>query len=266
MATTLFRTVTSLATFVGACLLSPLAHAAVTYTPTQEGDVYNNGESVIVNFDNKPSGSSSGLTGVSKWFTYTGVPTGALTSFASFCLEPAVPGSDGLYSVASYQSGNGVSLSYGTLERLFGAALASDALNIAFNANGGLSATSFTTNQAAALQVALWELLIDGVNTAYNHTGSSTDDFGLYEDELDIATATSGNTLAVYNLAQDILDNFYDTSFQGTSVKVWRASSTGTNSQDQVFVTAVPEPTTYALWLGGLGLLATMTRRRLDKR
>ncbi len=95
-------------------------------------------------------------------------------------------------------------------------------------------------NKAAALQIAIWEVIFEKDNKSYNL------------EHGDIHFSASD---AVMNLAQNYLDSLPD-NFDGSGALVLKSNY----KQDMIIPTAVPEPTTIALL--GIGGIATLLRRR----
>ncbi|MBI3349695.1 MAG: PEP-CTERM sorting domain-containing protein [Burkholderiales bacterium] len=121
----------------------------------------------------------------------------------------------------------------------------------------GLFSTSYaglsTSNDKAAFQLAVWELMRE-TSGAYN---ISTGSFHLL--------GADANTAAVTAKASSFLAQAlgYSGVAQYTLTKL-----TNNGLQDLVVaspLTAVPEPESYALFLGGLGAIALIARRRLPR-
>ncbi|MGM9484614.1 PEP-CTERM sorting domain-containing protein [Roseateles sp. NT4] len=149
------------------------------------------------------------------------------SSFAAFCIEP-LEGNSTLaanYSVSSFSGAQATHLS-----ALY---------QVAYGA-------SMNATQQAAFQLAVWEFTQE--TTTF---GTQT---GFFR-----ATAPA----AVLNLADSYLNNALN--FHGqSSYTVYKLSSA--DYQDLVMATAaVPEPETYALFLGGLGIVGLLARRRLPR-
>ncbi|UUX95087.1 PEP-CTERM sorting domain-containing protein [Aquabacterium sp. J223] len=156
-------------------------------------------------------------------------------SFVAFCLERLVP-----VSAAAFGAG----------ETYTASAYTSAAVVNLFNGFYGSALTS--ANSAAAFQLALWELLEDSANTKdlfagnFNLTGY---DFNLSTADFGTATTLATSMLAGTGAASD--------SYQLT---MWDARG----SQDLISAVAapIPEPSTYALMAGGLGIMGYLARRR----
>lgn len=70
-------------------------------------------------------------------------------------------------------------------------------------------------------------------------------------------------TTFVSNFNNMGLESNDSTSFAGNTLDIaWKASSPGDSIRVITAVSAVPEPSTYALMLGGLGLVGFMAARR----
>jgi len=96
---------------------------------------------------------------------------------------------------------------------------------------------------SAAFQLALWEVIADPQSL---NLGS-----GVFQ-------ATSAAT-GVMTQANAMLAGLATAPIGGYSYTVWRSDT----EQDQISVAAIPEPSTYALFLAGLGMLLSIAIRRL---
>lgn len=165
---------------------------------------------------------------------YSYADTGA--SFIAYCIEPNQSnGRAGIARTYNVESFTGVQAQQ--LQGLFSTAYA------------GLS----TYNDKAAFQLAVWELVRETGNTLDVNSGSF---------HISSADAVSGQ---VATLANSFLANAlaYNGVAHYTLTKL-------TNAQAQDLITAtplaaVPEPETYALFLGGLGVIGLLARRRLPR-
>jgi PEP-CTERM motif len=103
--------------------------------------------------------------------------------------------------------------------------------------------------KASALQLAIWEVTYDGGLTGTNNIGTGT-------------FSASGNVAAT-TLAQTYLNNAFGLKQSGTP---YASSVTLLTSLDnpahQNLVTAVPEPSTYALMAACLGVVGLVSRRK----
>jgi hypothetical protein len=111
-----------------------------------------------------------------------------------------------------------------------------------FTAFGSGLATSV---DQAGFQIALWEI-------SYESTGAAYD---VYAGDVTFLNSSG----AALSRASYFLSNLAARS----NVNVWVLES-GTH-QDMVHVTPVPEPSTYALMLAGLGVVGVVSRRRTTK-
>jgi len=109
---------------------------------------------------------------------------------------------------------------------------------------GTVGPSTATTNQnAAAFQLALWEIANDNGNLA---TG--------------LVHTTGTTTLAVVTAAQSLL-TYVGSNTSGPAQYSFRLY-TSADRQDYLVAIPVPEPETYAMFLAGLGLMAVIARRR----
>ena len=165
-------------------------------------------------------------------YTYTDT----LQSFVAYCIEPSQSnGRAGIARVYNVETFSGVQAQQ--LQGLFSTAYA------------GLT----TYNDKAAFQLAVWELVRESgstldVNSGSFHIASS--------DAASGQVATLANSFLVQALAYNGPAHYALTKL--------------TNAQAQDLITAsplaaVPEPETYALFLGGLGVMGLLARRRLPR-
>lgn len=148
-----------------------------------------------------------------------------LTSFEALCLEPLQPLSVGALSVGDGSYDGGTAFNFATINLLYDRYYA-----------GALA----TPIQAAAFQLAIWELAAD---TGANVTSGPN-----------FAVAPNGVT----TLAQQMLDGTAPQTPGLYTLVRW--SSFG--SQDLIQAVPVPEPGTYALMFAGLLGVAAAARKR----
>jgi hypothetical protein len=159
------------------------------------------------------------------------VTDGAATnSFQAFCIDPfqwssSTPGTYTLTSFAPTFDAAHIA----NITKLF---------NYAY-------ATATSNLNAAALQLALWEVANDDGNLA---TGG--------------VKTTSGTNALLISATNALLNNYASASAASLySFSFYKSSS----NQDFVTVSAIPEVSTYAMMLAGLGLIGTIARRRKTK-
>lgn len=162
-------------------------------------------------------------------------------SFEAFCMEleqSVSPGTTVNYSISSYVNDG--------IARLFTAA--------GFNGAKSGSDSVTTVNQRSALQLAVWEIVYDGLGGSFD-TGrfsvvstSTAKALQLARGYLEAAAATvPGRRLQRYSNAysQDLV--------------------TAVEEIDTTAVSAVPEPETALMWLGGVAALLAAARRRKQR-
>ncbi len=115
--------------------------------------------------------------------------------------------------------------------------------------NGG-SAKVDTLDETVAFQLSVWEII--------NETASSLRVSGSNKG---VFFAESGATSNQLSLANGWLDAIGDA--RSSAFSVTRLHSNG--HQDMLTVTAVPEPSTYAMLLAGLGAMGFISRRRASR-
>ena len=162
-------------------------------------------------------------------------------TFESFCMEfdqIVYTGTTVNYTVSSYSND--------AFSRLFAVA--------GFNSADSSHDSVDTVDKKTALQLAVWEALYDGLGGSFS-TGNFT-----------VSSSSSANALT---MAQGYLSAAAAlTSNQYTTTTLYRYSNA--QNQDQITtmgsaavagVSAVPEPETAFLWLGGLAGVAALRRR-----
>lgn len=115
------------------------------------------------------------------------------------------------------------------------------------------SGSAAKKNVSAAIQMAVWEIVNESGTGAYS---LST---GLFQ----MGTTGSVNPSA-RTLAQGYLDNLSSFSATGSHGYRMLTAISPTNNQRQVFLVAVPEPSTWALLIAGFGVVGGAMRRRRE--
>ena len=153
------------------------------------------------------------------------------SSFSAFCVDPFQYSSGGLspYTIGDFSSFFGTRT--GAITQLY---------NNAYE--GTLGTTDANKKNAAAFQLALWELAND------NGILASGD------------VSVTGSTVSwLRPAAQTLLDGIGQHASSSRYNFTFYRSAT---QQDFLVATPVPEPGTYAMFLAGLGLMAGIARRR----
>jgi len=205
------------------------------------------------------SSPSVGHAGGGGEFYATGavVANGSSGSFMTFCLEKDEffsPGSTQYYvklNTGAVEGGNGAA---GTYTGDVGGSSVLDPLSNATawlyteyvkGAAGALTGWAHDATHANAMQQAVWYL----ENEISSVSGLANTWAKLATDAVDGTTGTWTNPGNVYAL------NLYDSYNAATG-------QFSGNHQDQLYITPVPEPETYAMLLAGLGLMGFVARRR----
>jgi len=218
-----FNTVIKAVAAAAAMVLSATSHAAITLGEVSSVDYFNSGATIY---------SHGGSTGLTTW-SLTGVDA------LAFCIQPDV--------VADKTVGYGAGASYSASDEV--KALYETSYRDVVSAGGAYSA-----NNAAAFQLALWEMLDDhnyatGNMKLTNHmTGFDTD--------VDAVTTWAFVMLAKAN---DFVQN------HGVAASYNYTAFSAAGSQGMLTVSAVPEADTWAMMAVGLGLLGLVSRRKADK-
>ncbi len=160
-------------------------------------------------------------------------------SFEAFCMEleqGVTAKSTVSYSIGPYIN-DGIS-------RLFAVA----------GFNGASKGTDFVTTmiQKSALQLAIWEVVYDGVNGSFNSgrfSINSTSDASAFSQARTYLTAAANLKTGQY--ATNLLQRYSSSQYQDLVSTVGLAG-----------VSAIPEPETAFMWLGGVAALVLVRRRR----
>jgi hypothetical protein len=173
----------------------------------------------------------------------TNYATGAMSyvdstgsSFLAYCIEPDVPFAITSKGFKAYTASSFTGTQGTLLEALYSSSFHS--------VNSG--------NQQAAFQLAIWEIM-----------GETSGTLDITQGSFQLKTTSGSN--AVEALATNYLRAAQ--RYQGPALYELTRLSNPTY-QDLVVastVTLVPEPETYALFLGGLGVIGLLARRRLPR-
>jgi len=166
-------------------------------------------------------------------------------SFLAYCIEPAQPNALTSYGAQTYTvdsfTGNQATLLQGLFSSTYGSVQ--------------------SASQQAAFQLAVWEI---------TRETSATLDVSLNAGSFFLRPANSSAAAQQTASTLEALANSYLSaaqSYQGSPLYTLSRLSNATY-QDLVMAvptTAVPEPETYALLLGGLGIVGLVARRRLPR-
>lgn len=163
-------------------------------------------------------------------------------SFLAYCVEPAQPFALTSKGFKTYTAGSFTGSQATLLQSLYSSSFQS----------------VHSGNQQAAFQLAIWEIITETSGSALKITaGANQGSFYL--------TSTDQPSNAVQALATHYLSAAQ--SYNGPALYSLTKLSNATY-QDLVVataVTAVPEPESYALFLGGLGVMGLLARRRLPR-
>jgi hypothetical protein len=153
------------------------------------------------------------------------------SSFSAFCVDPFQYSSGGFttYTIGDFASFFGART--GAITQLYNNAYA-----------GTLGNTDAHKKNAAAFQLALWELANDD---GYLATG------GVHKTDSTVSWLQPAAQTLLDGIGQQASASSYNFTFYRSEGK-----------QDFLVATPVPEPGTYAMFLAGLGLMGVIARRR----
>jgi len=129
--------------------------------------------------------------------------------------------------------------------------------------NAGHWTKDFGTNHVVGAFTDTW---------TFQYSGAASEAFGFVKNitvpgsNIDFYTATlNGVDLDIVNTSRKSEIEFYDLPVNGTLKLVITGATFGTNSSysgTMNLISSVPEPTTYGMLLGGLGIMGFLARRR----
>lgn len=166
-------------------------------------------------------------------------------SFLAYCIEPAQPNALTAFGAQTYTvdtfSGNQATLLQGLFSSTYGAVQ--------------------TTTQQAAFQLAVWEITRETASTLDVSLNAGS----FYLRPANSSPAAQQTAASLQSLANGYLSAAQN--YQGASLYTLNRLTNATYQDLVVAVpaNAVPEPETYALLLGGLGIVGLVARRRLPR-
>jgi hypothetical protein len=224
------RTAVAIAATAGLAVGAGAASAAQTISIAQHGFV---GSSLSVDIEQFGRDSNDVSAGLLNFDLQNG------KSFAAFCVELGqfTSSSFKTYQVGSFDAAQGRNL-----QNLFSASYAS----------------VDTNSERAAFQLAVWELTHESKSGKFSVTEGSSDADGQGFNLND----SSDNYNSLKKLSNDYLSA--GAAYQGSGLFQIDKLSNASHQDLLRFnaVTAVPEPTSYALLLAGLGVIGFVSRRR----
>lgn len=169
----------------------------------------------------------------------------AAGSFLAYCIEPAQPNAPTAFGAQTYVVDSFTGTQATLLQSLFSSSY------------GALQ----TANDKAAFQLAVWEITRETASTLDVTLNAGS----FFVRPANSSAAAQSTATTVGTLANSFLSAAQ--SYTGASLYTLTRLTNATYQDLVVAVpaTAVPEPQTYALLLGGLGIVGLMARRRLPR-
>jgi hypothetical protein len=249
-----FRNCVAGALFLGGAALATTGASATTVIGTLQS--VGTGDSITLH-TTSPSGNTIGaqvLAGIETFSRSGGTDTSTLVGgpngFLAFCLEPfedAAINATYTYTVAPLASAANSSISGG-----IGALKATQIAEL-FGQFAPNLATPMAATQAAALQVAIWEIVSE----------LPSNPFDVLHGNTYFSTPGSGDAVDMLNTAQGYLN--YITSANGLGPQAQGLTAlTSSGHQDMLvqIVSAAPEPGTWLMMILGFGLVGKTMRSR----
>jgi hypothetical protein len=243
-----------------------IAAAAATVTMTTQA------QSLVVNVANSMGNNDGGVvsvSGVSKSTTpeeFQLLDDLSGKTFAFYCLEPLddTGGAPLLYNLVNNTTPALSANAIDGIARLFAAA--------GFNGAAFGTDAVVTGTEAAALQIAIWEVAYDGLTpvggpeTAYNanqlsgagYTSKNDGTSNWTTDGVFTADQFSFNTLSQATSYLNAAAHLTAGQYSAADIRLYQALDGG----NQNLVTSVPEPGTYALMAACLGVIGLVSRRK----
>lgn len=160
----------------------------------------------------------------------------------TFCINPTL----GYFTFSAYDVLGAGGATADAVKQVQLAALLANA-NSAID--GGVDAAAKTL-AAAAINLAIWEVLYEPGNAGYSLAGGNFSTYGDFE-------------LGASSLAQTYLGNVASNAWTGSVANVRTLVSINGSSQNQIYyMPGVPEPTTWALMIIGIGFVGVALRKR----
>ena len=210
-----------------AFVLPSAANAAVQVNITSIGNPLST-RSGFLDYNPSPYDNQTISIGEFK-FSGNYVVGGAPASFLTYCLDLFHGTANGIYDIVS-------------LSTLYTGTKATNINKILANAASG---NATTTDESAAIQMALWEV-------AYETSGTFNVNSGVFN-------ITGSGSSAARNMANSYLSNLGTWNVSGSQTAQLLVSQ---GKQTQVFLAPVPEATTWAMMIVGMGVVGSSVRRR----
>ena len=173
--------------------------------------------------------------------------TMAAVTFDSYCID-----------IFDYLSANNATFEVGTFS-LSNSTKQSDLRKLLLSSAADIDAASGGTSKqrtAAAIQLAVWEIVNEAGNTPYSLSGGDFHIDGTY------GSVNTGGSSSALTLAQGYLDGLGSAIIPAGSRLRTLDAINPINNQRQVFIASVPEPATWSMFILGFGLIGGAMRSR----